>query len=210
VTRPGRLLAALVAVAALSACRTGRGKADPTATGLPSTPAGEGEQPWFAGTPKMQAEIRDLVARIQGADDKRRVEIARRLAEIGEPSVPVLVETVVHHHDPVTRGIAAYVLGFMRDARALTAIRQALADPDPVVRLEASAAALRLGDDHGLEAMVAGLEDPDPRIRLRCIMVLRDTVGDTFGYRADDDPLDRSAAVARWRAWLERRRSQQG
>jgi HEAT repeat protein len=63
---------------------------------------------------------------------------------------------------------------------------------------------MRMGDRRGLGTLVDGLEDLDPLVRARAILVLKEGTGETFEYRADDNPVDRSAAVARWRFWLQR------
>jgi HEAT repeat protein len=102
--------------------------------------------------------------------------------------------------------MAAYTLGFMNDRRAVEPLARAVNDPVADVRYDAAAALLRLGDDRGFAPLIAGLEDADPRLRARSLGNLHAAVGETFGFEADGDPLERSAAVARWRGWLERRR----
>ena len=90
------------------------------------------------------------------------------------------------------------------DPRVVPPLQRATKDADALVRYEAGTALLRLGDMSGLDPVIAGLEDSDVTIRAKCILVLRDVTGSAFGYKPDDPPLDRQAAVARWKAWAMR------
>ena len=154
----------------------------------------------------MRAQIAKQIAAFENPEGLPRIDAARRLAAMGEPAIPPLLTAVARHPSGRTRSMAAYTLGYMNDRRTLDPLAAVLGDRDPEVRYEVAAALVRIGDDRGLAPLVAGLEDADPRVRLRCISILNDAVGSTYGFRADDEPLDRQAAVARWRGWLERRR----
>lgn len=59
------------------------------------------------------------------------------------------VIALLRHEDPVIRGDAAYVLGILRDRRAVGPLREALNDPDPAVRQSMKDA---------LEEIIAGSE----------------------------------------------------
>jgi HEAT repeat protein len=158
------------------------------------------------GTPQQQQKVQEAIASFEREDLRERLEASSLLARIGEPALPALMEAVASHPSARTRGMAAYTLGFLRDHRALDPLARALRDPDQDVRLEAATALLRLSDDRGLAPLVAGLEDTDPRVRARSILVLQQFVGQSWGYAPDDDPMDRQAAVARWKGWLQERR----
>jgi len=141
--------------------------------------------------------------RVPGASDRVWADVARRLAGYGEAAVPLLTDDL-HSDDAEVQIMAAYVLGMIKDPRALDALQRATIDGAPRLRREAATAMLRMGDRRALPTLVQSLEDVDPLVRARAILVLRDNTGETFAYRADDDPVERSAAVARWRAWLTR------
>jgi HEAT repeat protein len=150
------------------------------------------------------------IALFESEDLTVRLGAATQLGRLGEPAASALLRTLAEHPSARTRGMAAYTLGFLRDHRALDPLARALQDPDPEVRSEAATALARNGDDRGLATLIRGLEDADPRVRSRSIVVLHEAVGESLGFQPDDDPLDRQAAVARWKSWLKRRRDQQG
>jgi hypothetical protein len=165
--------------------------------------AGAGNRPWRAGTPDMQASIRNLVAMAPKTTGAGRIELGRRIVSFGEPATPILVDAL-SDPDPAMRGQAAWLLGFMKDPRTADALARTASDEDKLVRYEASSALLQIGDPRGLNGVIAGLSDADPRIRQKCIVVLEAHTGETMGFRADDRPAERSAAIARWRAWAGR------
>jgi hypothetical protein len=79
-----------------------------------------------------------------------------------------------------------------------------LQDPNPTVAATAAAEAGQQDDPKAVPYLVARLEDDDPSVRMAASQSLRRITGRQFGYRFYDDPSKRSAAVARWRAWLKR------
>jgi len=165
--------------------------------------AREGDRPYYRGTPKVREDIRDLMSRVPGASPQVWADVARKLTGYGEPAVPQLVANL-ESSDHEVQVMSAYVLGMIRDPRSLDALGRATLDPHLTVRYEAATAMLRMGDRRGLSTMIDALESPDPLVRARAILVLRENTGETFGYKADDKPEDRAAALARWRAWIAR------
>ena len=168
--------------------------------------AGPGNRPWFAGTPEMQERIRKMLAMVPDTKGAGRIELGRRIVGFGEPATPILVDAL-NDQSADTRGTAAWLLGFVKDPRTADALARAASDEDPLVRYEASASLLAIGDPRGLNGLITGLQDEDPRIREKCITVLEAHTGETMGFRADDRPAERAAAVARWRAWACNRRT---
>jgi HEAT repeat protein len=77
-------------------------------------------------------------------DWKARMEALVRLAKIGPPAAPVLVEALKGGR-PATREIAAQALVLFADANTRPALERALADPKPGVRLYAIQALSILG-----------------------------------------------------------------
>ena len=194
------LVLALLVPISLAACQGSRKPAD-----APNTvSAGEGNRPWYAGTPQMQEQIRKLLALAPEMTGAGRIELGRRIVGFGEPATPILVDALADP-DPAMRGTAAWLLGFMKDPRTSNALARAASDKEKLVRYEASSSLLQIGDPRGMNALLNGLSDADPRIRAKCIGVLEAHTGETFGYRADDRPADRTAAIARWRAWARNR-----
>lgn len=195
--------AALLAALLLSTACQGGGR---QAARAPNTvDAGEGNRPWYAGTPQVQEQIKRLVALAPNTTGAGRIELGRRIVAYGEPATPILVDAL-SDPNPDMRGQAAWLLGFLKDPRTANHLARAASDSDKLVRYEASSALLQIGDPRGLGGVIHGLSDPDPRVRAKCIAVLEAHTGETMGYRPDDRPTDRSAAIARWRAWASNQR----
>lgn len=194
---PGLLLSALllVVIAAGSGCQGGR-----TQQATDRADAGPGNRDWYAGTPLMQKNIRSLIKQIPNTTGAARIELGRRIVASGEPAIPILLESLSSPH-PETRGMAAWLLGFTSDPRTADALYQATGDCDSLVAYEAAASLVRMGDRRGICRTIVGLEDADPRVRAKCLDVLLQKTGETFGFLPDDAPHERAAAVARWKAW---------
>lgn len=202
------LLAAVLLSLGGAACQSPARSAKAAAPTPPETAAERGDRAFYAGTDRQRELIAEQIARFSSPKALERLEAARRLGALGEPAVGALVAALREHPQPGTRAMSAYTLGFLTDRRAVEPLAAALKDGDPDVRMESAAALTRLGDDRGAALLIRALEDADPRLRLHAIGVLADAVGDRFGYEVDGDPLERAAAVARWRGWLARRREQ--
>jgi HEAT repeat protein len=171
----------------------------------PSAPAPTPDKEFYVGTPEMRARAQQQIARFDAEAIGERMDAARRVSLLGEPAVPLLLEALATHPSPRTRSMAAYTLGFIKDHRARHPLAGALSDASTDVRLEAATALLRLGDVRGFAPLIAALEDPDALVRARAIKVLEDATGDALGFRPDEEPQERAAAVARWKGWLARR-----
>lgn len=194
----GRAVAVGLVLALLAAACTTRRTAPPRPDD--SIPAGEGNRPWYAGTPEMRSDLEALIARLPTTQGAERVALGRRIVAYGEPAVPQLLATL-DAPDPQLRGAGAWLLGFLKDPRSAARLVGALDDPVAYVRYEAAASLLKLGDDRGLPIVIDGLEAPDAMVRSKCIILLEEVTGEDLGYRADLAPDERAAAVARWRAW---------
>ena len=155
---------------------------------------------------RVRAAAAEDIAHFEDEGGAERVAAARRLAARGEQVLRPLLDALASAPGARTRGMAVYTLGYMDDRRVVEPVARALFDPDPDVRYDAAAALLRLGDDRGFPVLIQGLEDADPRVRARCLAILREAAGGDQGFEVDGDPLERRAAVARWKGWLERRR----
>jgi hypothetical protein len=208
VTRLRPLPASLLSVlflAGLPACQRPGGQAPPSPPKTQPRTGPEGERAFRSGTSSQRDAVAKAVSDLESPDIKQRMEAANVLARVGEPAVPSLLDALRASPSTSARGMAAYTLGHMNDHRARDPLALALADPEREVQLEAATALLRLQDDRGFTRLVIGLEDADPRVRARSILVLHEAVGQTWGYAADDTPLDREDAVARWKGWLRER-----
>lgn len=216
--RPFMTLRGLVVLAALWALSASAGGccapcADPNVTKKPAPRSEgmkmrqkgpcEGDRPYYLGNEQVQQDVRDLFARVDGATPAQWTETSRKLAAYGERAVPQLVQNLGSDKPPVAL-MSAYVLGMVKDPRSLAALQDATLSSDRMLRYEAATAMVRMGDRRGLPALIDGLEDPDPLVRARSILVLQERTSEMRGYKADDRPEERAAAVARWRDWLAR------
>lgn len=132
------------------------------------------------------------------------LELGRKILMYGDAAVPPLLAALTSD-DPLVREHAAYLLGARKDRRTIDDLVLVTCDAVPRVRYEAAAALLAMKDPRGLEVLVSGLEDPDARLRSKSLEVLAEGTGQRFGFEADGDPVEREAAVRRWRAWLAQR-----
>ena len=74
--------------------------------------------------------------------------------------------------------------------------------PNPAARMYAIEKAARTNDVSVIHKVVEQLDSDDPAVRLLAIETLRRLTGDQYGYRHDDPPVLRRAAIKRWVAAL--------
>jgi hypothetical protein len=189
-------------LAVAACCKPPCGPA-PRAEGIPTAKAA---RKYDRGTRKQQTEIAKLIASIPCTQGAERIEVGRLIVAFGEPAMGQLVEAL-GNPSADTRNTAAWCLGFLGDPRAADALYGSTMDCDKFVRLEAASSLLKLQDRRGWTVIIRGLDDGDPRVRAKCIALLEQMTGETFGYRADQVPTDRAAAVSRWRAWAAQQRT---
>jgi len=214
-------LLALVVVAGAGACQRGHaardrgagapGPASGRSPGTDAPPADDAlaDRPFDEGSKATRDRVAEALARLPVVDGPAFAEAVRTLVGAGDPAIPPLLRTLTEG-DPRARARAAYVLGFFHDRRTLPALAAAAAtDADATVRSDAGASLLEMGDDRGFPPLVDALDDVDARRRVRAIDALAAAAGGTrLGYEADGPPEERIAAVARWRAFLARRRAE--
>jgi HEAT repeat protein len=205
-TVPLRSACAGLALFAAAGCATGSQKKEPNQPLKIAVPEPQKEEKIRAGDAASNQAVAADIAKFEDEKAMERLAAARRIAARGEVALPPLLDTLAAHPSARTRGMAAYTLGYMNDRRVVEALVRALGDPSQDVRFEAAAALLRLGDVRGYTPLIDGLESDDARVRLHCIGILADAAGSRFGFEPDGDPIERRAAVARWRGWLEHRR----
>ena len=72
--------------------------------------------------------------------------------------------------------------------------------------VERMRAVARLSDEHrwsNVPVFIRHLEDPDVSVRWAAIQSLEAQVGTDFGFRYNDPPEHRAAAVERWQHWWQ-------
>jgi HEAT repeat protein len=192
-----RAITATVLLAACSTSSDGRGGA-----GAP----GPAEAAWASQVripdhmerppPALEEEIARCIAGLDAAEFEASSHAAGRLVEIGVPAVPYLGFAASKAADGKRLRI---VLDAILMEAAPERIALLFASPYPDVRVAAAGAC---GDRRLTELgppLVDLLEDPDVDVRRAGIASLRRLANQFYGYRADDPPAQRAAAVARWR-----------
>lgn len=86
--------------------------------------------------------------------------------------------------------------------RSGTAGKPQIASNHPLDRAQAAVRTAERGDANSIHALVDLLEDPNDVVRMVAIHSLRRLCGEDFGYRYYADPVERAAAVGRWREAL--------
>jgi HEAT repeat protein len=122
---PSRLIAVALTLVVTAGCvttyTTDVGKEDP----------GEYERaPRF-----LEEEIQTRIYNLQYQADAELYQNMKRLAYIGEPAIPYLIDAL-DHESPRARGSVAFTLGLIRDRRTIPDLVKHLDDEVPVVRYE--------------------------------------------------------------------------
>ena len=155
----------------------------------------------------LREEIQERMAALPYQTEEQLYSNLIRLAYIGEPAIPYLLEGL--KAEPArTRSSSAYVLGLMKDRRTIPALRKAVEDPVPEVRYEVATSLCILGAREGYPMLIQGLSDPEIRNRYKCGEALKLLTRLDFGYRHDDTPTARAQAIATWNDWWERLRAE--
>ena len=168
------------------------------AAGCGSTRPGGGE--YLEAPTFLAQELEERIAAIPYQTEEELVGNLKRLAYIGEPAVPYLLEAL-KEGDYRTRGNVAWVLGIMRDRRTIPELRDALDDSVASVRYEVATALGSLGEPMGYPILIEGLSDPDIRNRYKCHEALTLLTRLDFGYVHDDEPSERARAIQEWESW---------
>ena len=143
--------------------------------------------------PSLPVTIRALLDAVADADAPVRWEATKALIALGDTRVvPPLIALTQGTGASDQRTAAVYVLGWLRDTRALAPLVQVLRNSQEGAQLRSHAAeALAyLGDRRAVPALLAALDDPAPAVRLWSAFAL----GELGDMRAVA-PLERLAAT---------------
>lgn len=179
------------APALLSALREGRGEPPPILRALGTTGAPEALVPLLERLPSDELRVRMAVLDAL----ERYFERAAPDGRAADPLLAVLGEVTEPEREPIIR-----LLGTIRAARALPALRALLAHSDPALRLAAVGAIGAIGDPDGAPALLPLLDDPNPRLRYEAARALGAAATAELSARllerlADREPVDRHALL---------------
>lgn len=75
-------------------------------------------------------------------------------------------------------------------------------DGSPASRIAAIERSSTEGRRADVPRIVENLSSDDAAVRMAAIAALRRLTGESLGYRFDDPPADRQAAIDRWAGWV--------
>lgn len=94
-----------------------------------------------------QATIDDLVSKLAGKNGREREDVRLRLAAIGKPAIPALIEALKQKSDKSIRWEAAKTLGEIRDPVAAPALVKVLNDKVFEIRWLAAEGLIAIGHE---------------------------------------------------------------
>lgn len=150
----------------------------------------------------LEEEIKDRIYNLQYQADAELYQNMKRLAYIGEPAIPFLLEAL-DNPSPRTRGSCAFILGLIRDRRTIPDLVKHLDDDMALVRYEIATTVCVLGDNAGYPVLIEGLKDDDIRNRYKAHEALLLLTQLDFGYAHDAEPKERKQAVSKWEGWYD-------
>lgn len=119
------------------------------------------------------AERREFFVAELGSRNLRRVVLSREaLKRIGEPSVTILTDVLVHGDDGKRRD-AAFALGEVGLPSGVAALERALRDRDEIVRLLAVKSLARIDDERVPRLLESALRDRDEAVRSQAAKALK-------------------------------------
>ncbi len=159
------------------------------------------DQSYAKANTVMAAEISRRIQEIQFQHRTELLDNLMWLAQAGEQAIPSLLPAL-KHDEPKVRANAAWVLGRIKDRRAIGDLQSAAGDSNPTVRIEVARSLVTLGDVKYAPALIEGLDSERPAVRYNCHQALKEATGRDFGYdHLAENVTERQRAVLRWRQW---------
>ena len=150
-----------------------------------------------AGALDRQVRLVREIDRLNRRERKDRWAAAKRIVEMGPTAVPTLI-TVLSGEHLAARRMAAWILGELKDDRAIMPLKEALAYRDNRVRWNAASALVKL-KPRSVRALIAALEGHDLWARRAAAWALAEIRDPTAG-----EPLARAVLGQddnlRWKA----------
>lgn len=128
--------------------------------------------------------IKQLLADLRGFDKQKRRTAVMKLGMVGgDEAVRALIMTVNNdHEDLIARGRAAFMLGQLRDQRAVEPLIQALTAPGHQTPVFAAEALGKIGDRRAVMPLLALLNTENDAFRSAALQALR-----KMGYEAETE-----------------------
>lgn len=133
--------------------------------------------------PPISTDHAELIEQLNSEDWKVANKAEEKLAKIGKPAVPALLQALTGEATRA-RSHAADALGEIKDLRAVEPLIWALGVSAPATRKRAAGALGKIGDAKAVEPLSRLLSDPDKNVREAAIWPLAktDRTGVAFAY----------------------------
>ncbi len=159
------------------------------------------DNPYLKPNELMAREIDNRISQIPFQQREELFNNLLWLAQTGEQAIPSLL-TALEHNNAKVRSNALWVLGRIRDRRAIPQMQPLVQDQDSTVRLEAARTLVLMGDLQHTPSLIDGLDSDRVQVRYLCHEALRQATGREFGYdHLADNLASRNQATYRWRKW---------
>lgn len=116
---------------------------------------------------RRMGAVEALIAALRDEDARTRLEAAKALGEIGNPSAVEPLIAALKDVNAEVRGAAVVSLSYMKDPRVVEPLIAVLKDESKQVRLYAAGALGRAKDPRAIEPLVAALKDQAVEVRGR-------------------------------------------
>jgi hypothetical protein len=153
-----------------------------------------------SGEDFLQKEVDEIISRLPYESGPELHGLLLRLIAFESFAVDPVMACLDHENSKM-RSSAAFVLGQIRDKKALPELIDLTEDDNKLVRFESARAVLEIGAWDTIPLLLSGLEDEDPQIRYLCYETLNRNTGESFGYDHVSTEEDRLRAVKKWQAW---------
>ncbi|NWG18072.1 MAG: HEAT repeat domain-containing protein [Chloroflexi bacterium] len=119
--------------------------------------------------------MKQLLADLRGFDKQKRRTAVMKLGMVGgDEAVRALIMTVRNdHEDLIARGRAAFMLGQLRDLRAVEPLIQALTAPGHQTPVFAAEALGKIGDRRAVMPLIALMDSDNEAFREAALEALR-------------------------------------
>lgn len=162
---------------------------------------------WVQPSSSLAADIERHAEALPWTHGRERVDLITWFAMVGEPAYDTLLGFLDDERPEVVATVLA-ALGATKDSRLVPYLRAAEhEDWSPALKLESARARVRLGDWQAMPVLIDGLESEDHFKRALCAQALYEATAETKGFDAAASLPEREEAVERWRAWWQRRSS---
>jgi len=122
------------------------------------------------------------------------------------PSLKVLFEE--EKVKPVRLAVARVLYAYKHPDTASFLTGKVEAEKNENIRWFIVAALGAIGSDEVIGALITALQDSNQKIRIVAVTGLREITHKNFGYKPDEKPGERAAAVQEWRLWHRKYRKQ--